>query len=447
MAGHEWVNHEWLVDTILWIFHQNQWWWIIILFFTAIAATPLIYFISKSKSYLEIWTYTFFAIAIIPYIGVRPQIISLFLFFIIHQLLLKYFNNPKSKIVPFLIPLLFLMWANLHAGFASGLALFFIMGIGYYFSPNKKIPLQKTIIIFITSCLATLINPYSYHLYQEIIRVALSPETARYIVEWQPPLNQLGIIVPILLGISIFTVFKYFKKVPLIYSLSVIFFLFSYLKSTRMAPMLVIVLVAFFQQSVTLFFDNLKVINKTKPYPNSKKKIISTVSYLLFIVLFSGLYYMTVYSPNITYPANAINYLNSIEQTESIGNLYHPYNWGGYIIQHSPDTKTFIDGRMPHWQDENGNSAMQDYIKINQTDKYSDWHQIFEKYNIQSALIPNVDQQIMAHQNFEEKLNNPVLYNLISTYISSEPKSMKGELVEKGWEVVYEDQVATVLIK
>jgi hypothetical protein len=37
-----------------------------------------------------------------------------------------------------------------------------------------------------------------------------------------------------------------------------------------------------------------------------------------------------------------------------LGNGFHPYNYGGYISWRVPSVKTFLDGRMAAWEDEQG---------------------------------------------------------------------------------------------
>ncbi|MBU0648005.1 hypothetical protein KJ855_02395, partial [Patescibacteria group bacterium] len=217
MAGHQWVNHEWLVDTILYLSYHHQLWIVMTILFTIISSLPFIYYTLQSKNYPELSYILLSSIILIPYLAVRPQIISFFLFFVLYLLLQKIFQSKSSPIFTLATILLFLSWANIHAGFPAGLilfAIFIISKISQSYQTHKKIIWPaKQLAIFASSILVTFINPYTYHLYSEIYHVAASEITAKYIAEWQPILSTVRPENLIYLGLTISFTIIFFKKI------------------------------------------------------------------------------------------------------------------------------------------------------------------------------------------------------------------------------------------
>ncbi len=141
---------------------------------------------------------------------IRPQSFSLLLFVLLYHIL-KYGSAQRRLIC---CPLIMAAWCNLHGGFPIGLVLIFsfvcsafLSGTGFQLVSGRQDTGWKPVplLLLLVSLLATLINPYGWHIYQyagAITARALS----RGIEEWLPPnLHQwVGLIFfasPILLGI------------------------------------------------------------------------------------------------------------------------------------------------------------------------------------------------------------------------------------------------------
>jgi hypothetical protein len=107
------------------------------------------------------------------------------------------------------------------------------------------------------------------------------------------------------------------------------------------------------------------------------------------------------------FPVNAVSWLESHPQK---GNMFNAFDWGGYILFHLwPEQKVFIESQ----GDLTGELTMK-YEKIVSLDE--GWQEIFDEYNITWVLIPP-------------------------------GSSLAEELAYLGWEPVYQDQTAVVLIE
>jgi len=98
----------------------------------------------------------------------------------------------------FLLPVLMLLWANVHGGFVTGLVLIAIFFVGAMIatvlerdseSRRKAISEGKTLAaVFALSALASLINPYGYHLHQHVYDYLSNRFFMQHIEEFRGPL-------------------------------------------------------------------------------------------------------------------------------------------------------------------------------------------------------------------------------------------------------------------
>src|ERR1700722_10631882 len=121
-AGAPWVAHEWLTDLFLYQAQRLVGWAGLILLFAAIitAAFFLLYLRCGPLSYIAGVFTICGAFATITLWGVRPQILSLLLTSVWLLILERSEHDPK--LLWWTLPLT-LLWVNLHAGFALGLAI------------------------------------------------------------------------------------------------------------------------------------------------------------------------------------------------------------------------------------------------------------------------------------------------------------------------------------
>ncbi len=77
--------------------------------------------------------------------------------------------------------------------------------------------------------------------------------------------------------------------------------------------------------------------------------------------------------------------VRKIKKERPKGNIFNEYNWGGYLIWKLPEYKTFIDGRMPSWRDENGYSAFEEYLEAKSDPGKLD--ELQKKYGIEILML------------------------------------------------------------
>src|SRR3989344_4966958 len=198
MPSFPFVDHEWLTNVAIFFLYQNIGYTGLAVIFSALSLFPILIMIGKKqKESFFVLPFILSSGALLSFIGIRTQIITLLFFSILVVII---FDTKRYEKLRFLFPLFFCLWANLHGGFAIGifiLALFlFIRSIR-----SKKIDIFD-LLIFILSLLATLVNPYGIRLWGEIY-MQLSDSSLRWsIQEWRPAIFSFIIPMWALLVIS-----------------------------------------------------------------------------------------------------------------------------------------------------------------------------------------------------------------------------------------------------
>lgn len=304
-------------------------------------------------------------------LGFRPQIIT-YLFLLILLWLLE----SKNKKLFFLIPILFLFWVNLHIGFFIGL---FVL-VFFVFHENKYINRSQKLFIIFISFLTTLINPFGMNVYREISNHTTS-SLGQMIAEWvrPSPLHLFLIIFLTIIGLII--IIKQ-KSINFFYLLLLIFFSFLSLNARRNLPFFYPI---FFYVTQNLF---------------KELKILDSIQHKIFIPILSSMiiFVLIIYVPEtikfdtswaeycqkgqIAYPCQAIEKFPQLT-----GNVFNTYEWGGFLIWQKPNSRVFVDGRMPAWKDENGKSPYQVFLDIIQTQP--GWNEKLNRWKTNYLLIAN----------------------------------------------------------
>ncbi len=467
MPGYRWVDHEWLIDAALSWLNSHGLSKLIALIFSLLAALPFLIWIIRANSLEIIFASFLGAFSLIPFIGIRPQIISFALFFILFEILReRYCSNTEFRTSKFFIGILlyFFVWANLHGGFFSGLVilgLFIFLNYFQLWLKNMKIyyrHIRYDTMFFSGALLVALINPYGIDLYREVFRVMFSYETQRYIVEWRPGLDYPYIGLIVFVGLFLFLLIQFVRYVPLSLSAPAIFFAFLYVKSLRQAPFFVIAALPFVEAGLSLAKQGIISAYRKKPFRELTKKMLKVLAAVLFAgTVFSFSYFaFKVYGNNYYYPTRAVQILKEEIKKEKVV-LMNYYGWGGYIIFNAPEIKVFIDGRMPHWVDEKGNSAMKDYVRVYYTTDRNAVSEVFKKYGINTALIKKDYQGVNGNvtpldENIISQMlrSNPFLGN-ISNRIANlllpfqKVNDVRAILEKRGWKILYEDNDAVLM--
>lgn len=289
---------------------------------------------------------------------IRAQIFTYF-FFALSLFIAEYARKESNYFkLLWLLPI-HVLWCNLHGGFIAGLGLIVLYALGEGLSGRRFAPF---ILIFVGSCLATLINPYGVDYWQYFISAIIMPRPD--ITEWHSVFKSLktntfvapSILFLFLSFISLTAIISRGK--PYVTELIIIVAL-TYLgvKHIRHTVFLGIVFGVF--MPVIL----MKIIHKA-----TKHKFLFKKAWL--ISLFLACFYLSINlvigmlpsttemrsisrekiiptfslaAPSLVYPVGALKWL---EQNSFQGNILPVFQWGQYFIWTThPRCKVAIDGR------------------------------------------------------------------------------------------------------
>lgn len=375
-----WVSHEWLFEILIYglscLFGNIH--LFIYVFFLAFGLF-LFLFLVKRREYLKnipfalLWSV--FYLLIFTGLSGRPQLISFFLLAISVFLIFYFFYHPQSKRI-YLLPVISLLWANIHGGSSNlpYLLCFLAAFSGVFQFSYKKIEAvrleKKQIITYLVVGLlcvgAILINPHGvtmlFYPYQNMGDTLMLTTIA----EWQP--SNLNILSHYVYYIFVFVVLLVFifskKKIRLLDALFYLVFLYLGLKSIRFW---------FFSYIVFSFFIFYYI-------PQRKEDRYSCVLLFFFSILLLFFFASNFSYSNVVSTKTLSDDAILVLQKEKPERLFNYYDYGAYLIYQ--DIPVFIDGRADLYS----NKIYQDYQDISRL-RYR-FTELISKYQFDSFIVP-----------------------------------------------------------
>ncbi|MBI4691396.1 MAG: tetratricopeptide repeat protein, partial [Nitrospirae bacterium] len=262
------------------------------------------------------------------------------------------------------LPLLMLLWANMHAGFivGQGIILIYLLSEGLKFihpsfNPMDRSSYVKFLIIGISAILAAFINPNAYSAVTEMWRTSKFVSTGLTITEHRSTIalfkDYYPLYIPVYwLLLSIASISLLFRVIKKRLDIQDIFMLagFGYFSFTQLRY------VAFFLIWAVPFISN----TTTVPCPTGARTerrglmyayLFLSLSVITFLVIGQGEYKFLKNTAGFKngrwisryFPEAAVRFIvkNNIK-----GNMYNYYDWGGYLIWgFYPGKKVAVDGR------------------------------------------------------------------------------------------------------
>ncbi|MFA5088281.1 MAG: tetratricopeptide repeat protein [Candidatus Omnitrophota bacterium] len=422
IAGHPWVNHEWLFQVLVY-FIFNQWGpnGLILMQVVLVSLTLLILLVlgyDKDRQFLVALT-LFLVLALYQIrFTIRPDLFSL-LFFSLYIFILSLFIDRKwSLLVLFVIQVI---WSNFHGFFFFG-PLFVLIGLTMeWIKRHVKLPYEwnevgrlndeeyarlKSILVFVV--MACFINPLTFKgaWYPIGVFFQLSGESKiffEHIQELQKPI--------LLNNIFDLSEFIHFKALILISLLSfiynrrkidigVLFFWLAFLIFSLMA----IRNVPFFAFTAYLVIVTNAVtlsLNDILPFRFVDKRF-KYVTAIVFKILFifwilnsiidmssRGYFDFDKYErksemEGVSQRGYADKAVDFLVDNKIAGNIFNDFNSGAYLVGRCfPDIKVFIDGRTEVY----GPRFFQKYQKIYNEGDFEAFQELAKRFHITIALF------------------------------------------------------------
>jgi hypothetical protein len=361
----------------------------------------------------------------IGFTTIRAQLFTLF-FLILFLFLIEQDRKGNELALFGLLPI-FVLWANLHAGFIVGLGLFAIYIAERFLSDiNKRKNFwvsfkdsKRNLLIFLTVCISLLINPYGYE-YFPYLWNAVTLDRSELIPEWRPVwevcTGHLFLYLVALSFILYSIVKKGWKNLPGLPILAATAYVS--LLHYRHLSLFALVWICYAPSYVndTPLGDLIK---------NTFKNNYKIISIFFLIVGIFGLSYSLKnhfwqlkiptshekYKSGVPiYPSGAVDYLR---RNNFSGNIMVPYSTGSFISWNLyPNVKVSMDSRFEvAYQYE---SVVENY---NFYAAEKDWQNIPLKYETDAILVPNwtrVKKELMKNISKPNKV--PFLKTWLQVY-------------------------------
>ena len=313
----------------------------------------------------------------------RPVFFSAALFCFVLTLLLEAQASGHIQSL-YWLPLLFLFWANLHIQFVYGLGVVGLflgtnaiqrLGVRFRFQPpwlaESSLSLMHVAAIFDLCLVATLIGPYSYHLYGVVLKYTHSHFIYSMITELQPlSFRAFENYVQLLMaGAAFYAVGRQKKldlfKLGLLVLTSVVAF-----RTMRDAWFLCIA-------SAACIADRRagEAERETTESVPQLAGVFAAVTLGLLLLARGADFNTRGLDSTISdsFPVNAVNY---VRQNPAPGPLYNTFDWGGFLTWYMPDYPVVIDGRTDLYGDDmdkllfktqNGDPEYRDNVYLNES--------------------------------------------------------------------------------
>jgi hypothetical protein len=364
-----WQNISWGTDVITYIFYSMG--GFLGLSLAGAALVTLTFFFFAQAFSMSFWEKAVTFPVILYFLdpvnvnSFRGQLMSLLLLGILVYVQKRYEKEP-GKIL-YIVPLLFLLWANLHGLFLLGFGIFGLWEFLYLL--NRFIierdfkalhpPLKHFIPVTVISFLATLIHPFGYGIYEEAFRHFQSPYLI-YVGEYTGA-EELSIqwynflLVAIFFGVA-FTGYALTNTLRKNYiQIGLFSILFGLSLWVRRYSWAMYYFTLPFLQTIA---SSLTPESKRGKYIGGTVIIIISLGIVLLLKApfshYTSMNWETYCRQLQTCSAKGAE---ALKKFYIPGKTYTPYDIGGWLIWNYPDLKPTTDGRMHLWSDEKGYSG------------------------------------------------------------------------------------------
>ena len=289
----------------------------------------------------------------------RPVFVSILFYMVLLTLLLEASRSGKTKML-YWLPAMFLVWANIHIQFVYGL---FVLGIFVAcqvalrwaerinivpaaFSP-ASLPITPLTLTFGACVLATLISPYSYHLYHIVFLYSKAKYSYQIIRELQPlTLITTNQLVELLLAAAGFCAVGWRKKLDLFKLVLMIVASFLAFRTLRDCW--------FVSTTAAAFIVDFPAPEFKRDRGESLAEgglLLAVLAFFLFLLSRNFEFNERALDGTVSseLPVDAVNYLR---RNPLPGPLYNNLDWGGFLIWYMPQFPVAIDGRNDLYGDE-----------------------------------------------------------------------------------------------
>src|SRR5213592_4456976 len=291
----------------------------------------------------------------------------------------------------YLLPLVAVLWANLHGSFLLGPAILFIYAIG------ASIPLQfpRLAVASLACLLATFINPYGWRLHEHVLAYLENDYVMDHISEFRSfSFHSPGALyVELFLAVAALGTVSLFKQRAFGPALLSVGMLHLSLYSARHLPTAAVLLLPLSVAALTREARTWPAMRRFLDYSDRLRAIDSRIYGIVPIMLVLALSVVGVNALSGagrvgfdagTFPLRAADFLEQrTREPDGLGRVFATDQWSGYLIyRFAGDSKVFIDGRSDFY----GQNILESYARI--VEVRPGWEAVLKQYDVRFVMVP-----------------------------------------------------------
>nr|MBN1228488.1 hypothetical protein [Anaerolineae bacterium] len=435
-SGEDWINVYWLSQVILYGLYRLLGDVGLGLFTALLAAAGMafVYRMGSGNAVFRGFPLVIAASAAAIFWSPRPQMFSFLFSAVMLYLLWLYFKRGVDRL--WWIPVIMVLWVNLHGGFAIGFILLALTAIGLFarcffadvvpmlgtgqFDRHALVhglkPVLRLAIIGLVSVIALSVNPYGPQMILLPFKTVGIGVLQDFINEWSSPdFHRLATwpFIWLMLGTLAAAAFSP-KKLDWVDAVLVTGTAYAALLAGRNIATFAIVAAPVLMEHLTDWLSELGVRLNLQQKPGRAMLALNWVLVLVVLALVvikgaAALNPETLDTLRHQYlPVDAVEYLNENQLPEP---LFNSYNWGGYLIWQARGYKVYVDGRTDLYDDE----ILTEYLAI-----------------------------YFAHPGWETGLEAAGIHTVLVEVTSPLARVLA---VSDGWDEVYTDEQAGIYVR
>jgi hypothetical protein len=354
-AGKAWIAYSWLFEVLVYGLHRNFGLTGLVAFTVTMSfviglTIHLLLRRARLPFVAEVLLLAVIFASLKPLLSPRPWLFTIL--FTAIELRLIFSLRRSWKLLPALVlPLVFVLWANLHIQFVYGLAILAFLTVESIIHRFAKSGLPQTdsnalsvtdSLLLLGSCLAaTLVNPYHYRVYLAILEYVTQSGAFQNISELHPMFfRSLADWLVLSLTLTGAFVLGWQRRWNIFFlALFVTAACFAF-RARRDAWFMALVVAAIVSEFATT--------KTASGYFDFTKERVAAVIFGLLLCLY-GLSHLRAVSEDslvkaveLHFPAQAVKFIRS---NQLAGPIYNSLDWGGYLIWSLPEFPVAMDGR------------------------------------------------------------------------------------------------------
>ncbi len=411
-AGQPWINHSWLAEIILYLVYQGAGYLGTGLLVAVLAtASMLLVFIQlEGHELLKAAIVILASIVAAPVWSPRPQLFTLVLFAGVYLIITQYRLHRIDRL--WLLPVLFLLWSNLHAGYTLGFLMLGAVIAGDLLNLWMRQPserrmdwrrIRKIMLLTLICALVVLVNPNGLDTWLAPFKTVGVAALRQTIDEWaSPDFHQLAqqpflwLLFAVLAAVGLSA-----RKMDAVDLLGVVGFAYlAFLAKRNFAPFALFaapVLARYLSAAIRTWQEGhppdpdqvtgmQKWLARMRARPVSPRLRLALNLALATLVCLAGIVKLVVVTQPAFVEQAASGYfpqaaVDTLQRGHKPGKIFNSYGWGGYLEWHLRGFPVFIDGRTDLFGDEI-TGAWIDTIQAGEG-----WQETFAKWQIDYCLI------------------------------------------------------------